>query len=144
MKLKTIILLITTIFSGCTFYSSIDNKLDQDFLTDFASENYRIAGDLYLDYYNENLSTLSYDYYLTFISKNEAPSAKGFSKIVKNADYHYFKTQKNCFLLALYYKKENMIICDNSNTAFLDSVKTYSSKDTIPELSQFSLKLLNK
>jgi len=64
--------------------------------------------------------------------------------LVKNADSHYFKAQKELFVLALYYKNENTIICDNSNTAFLDSVKTYSSNDTIPDLSKFVMKLISK
>ena len=113
-------------------------------MNDLASENNRIAGDLYLDFFNEDLSNLSYDYYLTFITVNEAPSAKGFSSLVKDADYHYFKTKKESFIIALFYKKEKTVVCDNSSTAFLDSVKTFGTNDTIPELSQFASKLFNK
>lgn len=141
MKMK-IFILITLLILSCR--SDQDKRLNQDFLSDFASENNRIAGDLYLDYFNEDLSSLTYDYYLTFITKNEAPSARGYSILVKNADYHYFKARRESFVIALYYKKERSIICDNSNTAFLDSLKTFLENDTIPELSEFSSKLLSR
>jgi len=141
--MKFIIIFLTAfLISGCTYSTKHDNQLDQNYLSDLASENNRIAGDLYLDVFNEDLSNLTYDYYLTFITKNEAPSAKGFSTLVKNADYHYFKTQKESFIIVLFYKNENTIIYDNSNTSFLDSVKTYGANDTIPELSQFAAKFL--
>jgi hypothetical protein len=143
--MKTIITLLTAILlAGCVCSNKLDNRLSQDYLSDLGSENNRLAGDLSLDYFNNDLSNLTYDYYLTFITKHEAPSAKGFSTLVKSADYHYFKSQKESFILALYYKNENTIICDNSNTAILDSVKAYNANDTIPELSQFADKLLNR
>ena len=132
------------IIYGCSCSTKLENRLNQDFLSDFASENNRIAGDLYLDYFNEDLSNLTYDYYLTFITRNEAPSAKGFSSLVKIADYHYFKTHKESFIIALFYKSENTIICDNSNSAFLDSVKVYGINDSIPELSLFAERLIDK
>jgi len=132
------------LLSGCVCSTKLENRLDQNFLSDLGSENNRMEGDLSLDYFNEDLSNLTYDYYLTFISKNEAPSAKGFSALVKDADYHYFKAQKESFVIALYYKNENTIICDNSSTAFIDSVKTYGVNDTIPDLSKFALKLIPK
>lgn len=137
-------ILTALLISGCTSSTNIQNRLNQDYLSDLGSENNRLAGDLYLDYFNEDLSNLTYDYYLAFITKNEAPSAKGFSTLVKKADSHYFKAQKELFVLALYYKNENTIICDNSNTAFLDSVKTYIVNDTIPDLSKFVMKLISK
>jgi len=137
-------ILAAILISGCTCSTNLQNRLNQDYLSDLGSENNRLAGDLYLDYFNEDLSNLTYDYYIAFITKNEAPSAKGFSTLVKNADSHYFKTQKELFVLALYYKNENTIICDNSNTAFLDSVKTYNVNDTIPDLSKFVMKLISK
>jgi hypothetical protein len=138
--MKTIIGFFTVILiSGCACTSQLN--FNQDFLSDLGSENNRIAGDLYLDYFNEDLTKLTYDYYLTFITKNEAPSAKGFSTLVKNADYHYFRTQKDAFVIALFYKNERTILCDNSNTSFVDSVHSYDIKDTIPELSSFVSKV---
>jgi hypothetical protein len=129
--MKIIIGFLTVILiSGCVCSNNLDNRLNQDFLSDLGSENNRLAGDLSLDYFNEDLSNLTYDYYLTFITKKEAPSAKGFATMVKSADYHYFKSQKELFVIALYYKKENKIICDNSNTVKLDSVQAYN--DLVP------------
>lgn len=143
--MKYFIIIVTAVlFSSCSCSKDVDKILSQDYLSDVGSENNRIAGDLYLDYFNDDLSKLTYDYYLTFITKHEAPSAKGFSKKVKNADYHYFVSQKNSFVVALFYKNEKTIICDNSNTAFLDSVKTYGINDTIPDLSVFAMKLRNR
>ncbi len=141
MKLITGLLALF-LFSGCTCTTNLEYHPDQDFLSDLGSENNRIAGDLYLDYFDQDLSGLTYDYYLTFITKNEAPSAERFSTIVKNADYHYFISRKEFFVIALYYKKENTIICDNSDTSFLDSLKVYHTNDSIPELSQFARTLI--
>lgn len=143
--MKILMTLISIFFVyACSCSKDIDKKLNQDYLSDLGSENNRMAGDLYLDYFNEDLSKLTYDYYLTFITKNEAPSAKGFSSLVKNADYHYFTTQKESFVITLFYMDEKTIIGDNSNTAFLDSVKVFGENDTIPELSKFATKLSNK
>lgn len=143
--MKCIIALMTIVLiSACTCSKEIDKIFDQDFLSDLGSENNRIAGDLYLDYYNNDLSNLTYDYYLTFITKNEAPSAKGFSTKVKNADYHYFLSNKNVFVIALYYINERTMLCDNSNTSFLDSVKVIGVNDSIPELSKIASKFINK
>lgn len=136
--MKNSILIISIIlFGGCASSSTLNYSLDQNYFSDISSENNRLAGDLYLDVFNDDLSTLTYDFYLTFITKNEAPSAKGFSKIVKSADYHYFKSFKEYFVIALYYEKQRTIICDNSNTAFLDSVHIYVKNENIPELSTF-------
>ncbi|MBA4405757.1 hypothetical protein C0389_00625 [bacterium] len=135
---------VVILISGCVGSKEIDSRLNQDFLSDLASENNRVAGDLYLESFSEDLSNLTYDYYLSFITKNEAPSAKGFSNLVKNADYHYFRTQKESFVIALYYKNENTIVCDNSNTSFIDSIKVYGLKDSIPELVNFAKKFINR
>ena len=138
--MKLLISLLTIlILTACS--TEMQNRISQDFLVDLGSENNRMAGDLSLDYFNEDLTKLTYDYYLTFITKHEAPSAKGFSSIVKNADYHYFQTTKDAFTIALYYKDERTIVCDNSSTSFYDSVHIYSMNDTIPELSNFVSKI---
>lgn len=141
---KFITFLTLILFSGCASSIEFIDVLDQDYQNDLASENNRLAGDLYLDVFNDDLSLLTYDYYLTFITKNEAPSAKGFAKKIKNADYHYFKSMSEYFIIALYYEKQGTIILDNSNTAFLDSLHTYKSGENIPELSSFVDNYLNK
>ncbi len=128
--------------AGCVCTSHLN--IDQDFLSDLGSENNRIAGTLYLDYFNNDLSKMTYDYYLTFITNNEALSAKGFSTIVKNADSHYFESTKDHFILALYYKNEKKIIYDNSSTAFYDSMVAYQNTDSIPSLDYFVSKIKKK
>ena len=75
-------ILAALVISGCNCSTNIQNRLNQDYLSDLGSENNRLAGDLYLDYFKEDLSNLTYDYYIAFITKNEAPSAKGFSTLV--------------------------------------------------------------
>lgn len=139
-----VVLMTSVIICACSCSNELGNIIDQDFISDLGSENNRMNGDLSLDYFNNDLSNLTYDFYLTYITKNEAPSARGFSKKVKSADYHYFISQRNSFVVALFYKNERTILCDNSNTTILDSVKTYGVNDTIPELSKFALKLLKR
>src|SRR3989339_336616 len=98
--MKLLISFITIlILTACSCSTELQNRISQDFLLDLGSENNRMEGDLSLDYFNEDLTKLTYDYYLTFITKHEAPSAKGFSSIVKNADYHYFQTEKESFIV---------------------------------------------
>jgi len=134
----TISILIAIILSGC---ATFQNRISQEFIFDLGSENNRLAGDLYLDYFNEDLTGLTYDYYLTFITKNEAPSAEGFACFVKTADYHFFKTSRDDFIIALFYKKERTIICDNSYSPFIDSSYTYREDEIVPELSDFVSKV---
>lgn len=142
--MKIIYAVITSILiCACSCSKDLDRTINQDFISDLASENNRIAGDLYFDL-NSDLSKLTYDYYLTFITKNEKPSSIGFSKKVKNADYHFFTTNKNAFVIALYYINERTMLCDNSDTAFLDSVKIFGENDTIPELSKIASRFNNK
>lgn len=139
---KAILILIVLILGGCAGTSNIEKKITQEFLSDLASENNRLEADLFLDVFNEDLSFLTYDYYLTYITKNEAPSAKGFSAIVKSADYHFFRAQKEKFILALLYKDEKVMICDDSHTAFVDSFFQIIDKTKIPELADFAKKWL--
>lgn len=120
--------------------STIEKKIAQELLSDLASENNRLESDLFLDVFNGDLSSLTYDYYLTYITKNEAPSAKGFSVIVKSADYHFFRAQREKFILALLYKDEKVMICDDSHTAFIDSCFPNVDKTKIPELADFAKK----
>ena len=143
--MKHLLVFITSVLiCACSCTKDLDRKLDQDFLGDLGSENNRINGDLYLDYFNNDLSNLTYDYYLTFITDHEAPSAKGLSAKIKSADYCYFVSQKRFFVVALYYKNERTMLCDNSGTAFLDSVKTFGENETVPDLPDIAAKILNK
>ena len=138
------LIVVLTLITGCTSSLNVLLELDQNYYGDLASENNRIPGDLYLDVFDYDLSKLTYDFYLTYITKNEARSAKGFSSVVKNADYHYFKSTKEYFILALFYDGQKTIIIDNSNTPFMDSVHTYTESETVPELPLYVNNYLNK
>lgn len=115
--------------------------IDDDFLSDLASENNRIAGVLYLDRFHKNLDSLKYDYYIQYLKQNESPSAKDVSKKIQMADSYCFKTKKSSFLILLFYKKDKMIIGDNSQTAFVDTVCKLSSTENNPDLEGLSKKL---
>jgi hypothetical protein len=129
---------IFVVFIGCAVTSVI---IDDDFLSDLASENNRIAGVLYLDKFHKNLDTLKYDYYLNYLKQNESPSVKGLYKKIRTADSYYFKTKKNSFLVILFYKKDKVVIGDNSQTAFVDTVCNLSSNQNNPHFEGLSRKL---
>lgn len=116
--------------------------IDDDFLSDLASENNRVAGVLYLDRFQKNLDTLKYDYYINYLKQNESPSAKDLSKKIQMADSYYFKTKKSSFLILLYYKKDRVIVGDNSQTAFVDTVCELNSNEKNPDLAGLSKKLM--
>ena len=141
MRKYIYIIFAFTLIVGCCSNDSIDNKLNDDFYSDFSSENNRIAGELYLDVFDENLENLTYDYYIKYLAENETPSAEGLTETIKSADKHYFKTKSHAFLITLYYKPARTIICDNSGTAFLDSVQTYKQDEEIPSLEDFTEKI---
>lgn len=133
---KRIYLFLLIIISGCTCPDVFQKDIDQAVLLDLASENNRLNGELSLDYFNEDLSKLTYDFYLTYVTKNEAPSASGLAKFIKQADYHYFRAKEHYFVIALFYKEAKHLIVDNSNTPKLDYDEV-NVKDSIPDLSKY-------
>ncbi|NLT51958.1 MAG: hypothetical protein GXX85_13700 [Ignavibacteria bacterium] len=133
MRYFAVIILI--LLYGCA--GTNNYSLSDDFYGDLGSEDLRVAGELYLDYFDENLTNLTYDYYIGYLSKTEAPSAKGLTEIIKNADDHYLTADTSNFYLGLYFADDNVIICDYSGSAFTDSVAVYGLNDSIPELKEF-------
>jgi hypothetical protein len=133
--------IIILFFSGCCTLRGPD--IGDRFLSAFPSENNKIAGELYLDVFNNNLDTLKYDYYIQYFSDQEktTPSIEGIMCTVKKADRHYFKTRKNAFLILLYYGGEKTIIGDNSHSAFIDTVVRIQQNDTIPSLEAVAGKM---
>jgi hypothetical protein len=123
--------------AGCSKVTIVTD----DFLNDLASEDNRIAGQLYLDVYNKNLDTLTYEAYMNYLKTNEALSAQGLFTKIQKARGHYFKSKINAFLITLFYSNENEIVCDNSGTSFIDSVYIYKSNEPIPSLKEFSDKI---
>lgn len=139
--MKRFLLILAFVFISCCSRTAVNDVLTDEFYSDFSSENNRIAGELYLDVYNENLASLTYEYYINYLSQHEAPSAKGLVNQIKSSASHYLKTAKSGFLIALLFQKSRTIVCDNSKTAFLDTVHTYQQNETIPPLSEFVEKL---
>jgi hypothetical protein len=133
--------LMLFLFISITCCSHKETIVNDDFLNDLASEDNRIAAQLYLDVYNNNLDTLTYDAYINYLKTNEAPSARGLVGKIQKASGHYFKTKKSAFLFTLFYADENEIVCDNSGTSFIDSVYIYKSNEPIPGLKEFSDKI---
>ena len=136
--MKNIFILLTFISISCSPNREV---LSTDFINDMASEDHRIAGVLYEDVYKNNLETLTYESYINYLKTNEAPSAKGLIEKILKAQKHYFKTKKYAFMITLFYADENEIICDNSGTAFIDSVYQFKSIEHIPDLKVFSDKI---
>ena len=99
--MRRLIIPIAAIFSlliGCCSKDCVDVKLSDDFYNDLASEDNRIGSELYLDVFNENLDTLSYDYYINYLRANLAPSAEGLPDLIQCADDKYL----SCRFIILY------------------------------------------
>jgi hypothetical protein len=136
--MKRIILLFTALlFASCA--SSLDggDYLSHDFFTALGSENCRIDGVLSLDHFDQNLSGLTYEFYIDYLEKNEAPSAHGIARIIRNADMHHFSSTTDAFTLVLFYRVDRKVFIDNSNTAFLDSIYTLERDEVITDLERF-------
>jgi hypothetical protein len=131
---KYIVVIALIFISSCVSPDVNQGRFTTDVLLDLGSENNRLAAELFLDVYKEDLSILTYDSYLNYITKNEAPSAKGIAAIIKSADLCCFRAKKDCFVLALYYAKERRFICDDSRSQWPDTTRVLGANDTIPDL----------
>lgn len=130
--------LIFVIFIGCAVTGF---RIDDDFILKLGSENNKVASVLYFDVFHENLKTLKYDYYISYLKQNESISAKGLSKKIQMADSHYFKTKENSFLILLFYKKDRIIIGDNSATFATDTVSRLSANNENPDFEGLAKKM---
>lgn len=121
MKKIFFVFTITFLFGCCT---CVDNELivDADFLNDLGSENYRINGELYLDVYNMNLTGLTYDAYIKYLTDNLKPSAEGLVDKIKLADDKYFTTTDSSFVIVLWYPRDMKVVVDNAYTSDPDTV----------------------
>lgn len=119
------------------FAQKIDKDL-QEFAQDLSSINVKIRGDLMLfGKYKGNLTEMTYGAYIQMLKKSEMKSNKGISEIINKADKKYFQSKSNTFIIVIYSKKMNAIICDNANTAFIDFVKVLGPDENIPDLKSF-------
>ena len=87
--------------------------------------------------YKGNLIPLIYESYFEILKKSEMKSNNGISEIINKADKKHFQSKSNTFIIVIYSKKMNAIICDNANTAFIDSVKILSPEENNPDLKSF-------
>lgn len=115
-------LILSLLFVSLNFADTIDvsKRITQDFLLDLADVNNYIGSELYLDVYKENLSSLDFSAYITYVIKYKPESAKNLDKVILQADEHIFHSSKEFFVLLLYFNKEGYVILDNSLTSSPD------------------------
>jgi hypothetical protein len=127
---------ILMIISSCS--SDQPNSLDQDFKNELAKLNFKLSSQLTNGAAPKaDLSSLDYDFYLNYLTENDKLAGKRASKVVKNAFKHYFQGKEGFFVVALYYKASNTIVCDISNTQELDTMVVYNLHHDAPKLSYF-------
>jgi len=132
--INTVLLFIV----GCSPSVTTIKEIDAHFLSDLGSENNRIAADLAETIFDDNLDTLSYNFYIDYLDKNSTPSAEGLVCLIKKADEKYFETNEHSFFLVLYYKCNGQIIGDYSETSFVDTVITITGETDIPSFKNLT------
>lgn len=127
--------------SACCLFNADTEILNEYFYNDLASENNRLGGQLYLDHYNYDLTSLTYSAYIAHLDTSVKNSAKGLTAKIRKADNYYFKTNSDAFLLLLEYRTKMTIVGDKSNTSFLDTIIITSHADSLPSLEQLGEKI---
>lgn len=129
------------LFTICFFLSfsigiaQIGSKKLQEFAQDLSSINIKVRGQLILfGKYKNDLSSLTYESYIETLKKSELVSNKGIAETINLAEKKYFKSMSKTFIIAIYSKNFNAVICDDANTAFIDYIKVLSPSEKIPEL----------
>lgn len=137
--MKKLFLLMLGIFLSILICSAQKVSKDlQEFAMDFSSTNVKIRGELMLfGKYKNNLSSLTYELYIEMLKKSELKSNKGIAKTVSKVEDKYFQSEPKTFVIVIYSKKWNAIICDDANTAFVDSIKLLSPNEKVPDLKRF-------
>ena len=130
-----LILLLSCCLYSC-FLCRSNEYLDEDFYADLWSENNRLNAQLYLDVFEQNLDTLTYDYYLNYLKINLAPSAKGLPEKIETASEYLFETKKTSFMIILLYEEDHRIVADIATTAFLDTLINTTDSSTSPDLKE--------
>jgi hypothetical protein len=137
MKTGSVNWIFVFVMASCGFVQEI-NKIDDHFFSDLRMEDRRVAAEMRLEVFGGNLDTLTYDYFVSYLERNEASSAKGLARAIKKADTHFFKTRKDAFLMLLYFKDARTIVGDNSWTSRLDTVIRLNDTDSIPSLAHIA------
>jgi len=125
--------LISLFFFGCSACRNQEPIVDADFLNDLGIENYRIAAKLWLDVYNMDLSSMTYEDYIKYLIENPMPSAQGLVDKIKMADDKYFTTTDSTFTIVLLYKHDWKIVIDNSSSSFVEKIYNADSIETIKQ-----------
>lgn len=114
--------LIFLFFFGCSTCRNQEPIVDADFLNDLGIENYRIAAKLWLDVYNMDLSSMTYEDYIKYLIENPMPSAQGLVDKIKLADDKYFTANDSTFTIVLWYSTEMKVVVDDAYTSDPDTV----------------------
>lgn len=121
MKKILFVFTITLLF-GCSACVNNEPVVDADFLNDLGSENYRINGELYFDVYHMDLTGLTYDAYIKYLTNNLKPSAEGLVDKIKLADDKYFTSNDSAFVIVLLYSRDMTVVVDDAYTSDPDTV----------------------
>ena len=141
-KLKVFTLLFLFLCS-CSSVSSIV-EVNDEYLMDLAKENYRLGATMYLDEFDEDLSSLTYDFYINYVVQYQAPAAENLSVKIKAADQYDFLALSDGFIITLFYKTQNKIIGDDSRTALIDTVIFVDKESQIFDLNAITKNIWNR
>ena len=138
MKRYLIIFGFSMLLISSCFFCRDKTFPDDDFYNDLASENNRIWGELSLDVFDDNLESLTYDFYINYLDENKMPSAEDLVERIKKADQYYFSATQETFIIMLFYEGPSVIVGDNAATTIPDTVLTWSDTEGTPDLSQIA------
>lgn len=136
MKNRLFLLLVLLIFTSSCIGQNSNEKALQSFCNAFSSVNVKVRGE-YALFVDGNLSGLNYETYISKVDAEGKASGKDVAKIVKSAEKRYFESRPNTFIIVIYSKKMNAVICDDANTAFVDSVRVLKKHEPVPDLKSF-------
>ena len=139
MERKICLFLITVvlILTSCATDKKINERL-QKFALAFPTENVQLRGKLILfGEYKGDLSTLTYERYISLLKDNEKESTKDVTKLVSHSKQHYFSAGTRTFMVVIYSKKIRAVVFDDANTFGCDSIKVIKKKEPVPDLKTF-------
>lgn len=136
MRNISFLLLTLLVFTSSCITRNADEKALQSFCNAFSSVNVKVRGE-YALFVDENLSGLNYETYIGKVDAEEKASGKDVAEIVKSAEKRYFEPRPNTFVIVIYSKQMNAVICDDANTAFIDSVRVLKKHEPVPDLKSF-------
>ncbi|MCX6243282.1 MAG: hypothetical protein NTU98_01140 [Bacteroidetes bacterium] len=139
MKIKSYFFLIAVLLmvTSCATEEEINERL-QKFSLALSTENVQLRGKLILfGEYKGDLSSLTYERYLSLLKDNEKESTQNVAKTVKRSKQHYFLAGKRTFSVVIYSRKLRAVVFDDANTFGCDSIKRIGKKEQVPDLTTF-------